>query len=63
MKMNDIKEIARQRGINSSKMKKTELVRAIQQDEGNPECYMTGHKEDCGELGCLWRDDCDCKKQ
>ena len=59
MKMNDIKEIARQRGINPAKMKKIDLIRAIQQDEGNPDCCSTGIKEECGQDACLWRDDCD----
>jgi hypothetical protein len=59
MKLNDIKEIARQRGINPAKMKKIDLIRAIQQDEGNPVCCSTGIKEECGEADCLWRDDCD----
>jgi hypothetical protein len=59
MKMNDIKEIARQRGINPAKMKKVDLIRAIQQDEGNPVCCSTDFKEECGQEDCLWRDDCD----
>ncbi len=59
MKVNDIKEIARQRGINPTKMKKVELIRAIQADEGNPACFCTGYKEECGQLCCLWREDCD----
>ncbi len=59
MKVNDIKEIARQRGINPAKLKKVDLVRAIQVDEGNPACYMTGYKNECGQINCLWRDDCD----
>ena len=59
MKMNDIKEIARQRGINPAKMKKVDLIRAIQKDEGNPECCSTGKKHECGQDLCLWRDDCD----
>ncbi len=59
MKVNDIKEIARQRGINPGKLRKVDLVRAIQMDEGNPVCYMTGYKNECGQLNCLWREDCD----
>jgi hypothetical protein len=59
MKMDEIKEIARQRGVNPAKMKKIELIRAIQEDEGNPGCFATGCKKDCGEPDCLWRKDCD----
>jgi hypothetical protein len=54
MKMNDVK-----RGINPAKMKKVDLIRSIQQDEGNPVCCSTGFKEECGQEDCLWRDDCD----
>jgi hypothetical protein len=59
MKMNDIKEIARQKGINPAKMKKVDLIRAIQADEGNNACCSTGKKNECGQDECLWRDDCD----
>ena len=59
MKVNDIREIARKRGIKPAKMNKTDLVRAIQTDEGNQSCFMTGYKDKCGQLCCLWREDCD----
>jgi len=59
MKVNKIKEIAYQRGINPMKMKKRKIIRAIQQDEGNPVCFTTGHKGECGQLDCLWSEDCD----
>ncbi len=59
MKMDAIREIARQRGINPAKMKKVDLVRAIQADERNQQCYMTGYKKECGQMQCLWRDDCE----
>ncbi len=59
MKVNDIKEIARRRGISPAKLKKTDLVRAIQTNEGNAACFMTGYKEECGQLDCLWREDCE----
>jgi hypothetical protein len=59
MKMDDIKEIARQRGLNPAKMKKIDLIRAIQADEGNPACFTTGYKKGCGQADCIWRKDCD----
>jgi hypothetical protein len=58
MKLEDIKVIARGRGIKPGKMKKTELVRSIQEDEGNSACFNTGYAAACGQLTCLWRDDC-----
>lgn len=58
MNMQQVKEIAKQRGIKAGSMKKAELVRAIQSDEGNDACYGTGRADSCGQDACLWRDDC-----
>lgn len=57
MKEKDIKEIAKKMGIRIGKMKKPELIRAIQTAEGNIPCYATrGHE--CDQINCLWREDC-----
>lgn len=58
MKMQDVKEIAKSRGVKAGKLNKVELVRSIQVDEGNEACYETGQAEVCGQDGCIWRDDC-----
>jgi hypothetical protein len=58
MKLDEIKEIARQHNIKVGKKKKAELVRAIQQAENNNACYETGQADTCGEGDCLWRGDC-----
>lgn len=58
MKMQDVKEIAKNRGIKAGTLKKGELVRAIQAEEGNETCYETGQSTACGQDDCLWRDDC-----
>jgi len=57
MKMTEIKKIAKDMGIKPGKMRKAELIRAIQQQEGNFPCFMTaeGH---CDQMDCCWRDDC-----
>ncbi|HEY4743448.1 MAG TPA: Rho termination factor N-terminal domain-containing protein [Desulfuromonadaceae bacterium] len=59
MKLEEIKEIAKQHGIKAGKMKKAELVRSIQQAEGNTPCFATGASLTCGQGSCLWREDCD----
>lgn len=59
MKLQEIKEIAAKRGIKVGKMKKSDLIRTIQDAEGNYPCFDTGKAADCGQPGCLWRDDCD----
>ncbi|KAF0218889.1 MAG: hypothetical protein FD174_2672 [Geobacteraceae bacterium] len=58
MTVNEIRELAKKKGVKAGKMKKSELVRAIQQAEGNPCCFDTGHAAECGEEKCLWREDC-----
>lgn len=59
MKLEEIKVIAKQHGIKVGKLKKAELVRAIQEAEGNNACFETGQAAGCGQAGCLWRADCD----
>ena len=58
MKVQEIKEIARQKNLDVKNMKKPDIVRAIQQAEGNTDCYHTGNVEKCGQSNCLWREDC-----
>ena len=58
MLVKEIRKIAKQNGINVNKMKKTDMVRAIQNGEGNNPCFQTGTKEACGQYECLWREDC-----
>ncbi|HOD36557.1 MAG TPA: hypothetical protein PLR20_12250 [Syntrophales bacterium] len=58
MKYQDVQKMAKALGINSFGMKKTDLIRAIQRKEENPECYGTERVEYCRELSCLWRQDC-----
>ena len=58
MKLEEIKEIAKQHNIKAGKLKKTELVRAIQDAEGNELCFETGTADSCGQDACLWRKVC-----
>jgi hypothetical protein len=58
MKLEEIKEIAKQNNIKVGKLKKAELVRAIQLAEGNDVCFESGRAGDCGQSACLWREDC-----
>lgn len=55
VKLEEIKEIAQQRGIKAGKMKKSELVRAIQSAEGNEPCFEAGKAASCDQAGCSWR--------
>lgn len=58
MKLDQIKEIAKQHDIKTGKLKKAELVRAIQTAEGNEVCFEVGRANECGQRDCLWRADC-----
>ena len=59
MKLQEIKEIARQRGLALGKMNKSDSIRAIQISEGNLSCYNTSKAAECGQAHCLWREDCE----
>ena len=57
MKMPEIKKKAQSSGINPAKMKKADLIRAIQTAEENTPCFGTGTSA-CPYLDCCWREDC-----
>jgi hypothetical protein len=58
MHMNEIKQIARDHGLKPGRLKKVDLVRTIQTEEGNASCFRTGQADTCGQGHCLWREDC-----
>ena len=58
MKMQKIRDIAKSKGIKPSKLKKVDLVRAIQRTEGNFSCFATAVNGVCDQIGCIWREDC-----
>ncbi|MCL5966838.1 MAG: Rho termination factor N-terminal domain-containing protein [Deltaproteobacteria bacterium] len=58
MRIQEIRALAKKRGINSGRMGKADLIRAIQRDEGNFECYGTAVDGYCDQGGCAWRRDC-----
>jgi hypothetical protein len=58
MNMQEIKSIAKERGVAPGSMKKVELVRTIQSAEGNEACFGTGISSQCGQMSCLWKEDC-----
>lgn len=58
MKMDEIKAIARQHQLKTGNVKKSDLIRAIQQAEGNFPCFDSNRSRACGQISCLWREDC-----
>lgn len=59
MTVKEIREIAKAKGVRIRNMRKKEtLIRAIQQAEGNFDCFGTATSGVCDQSGCLWRKDC-----
>lgn len=59
MNMNAIRKIARGAGIKPAKLNKTTLIRTIQTEEGNYDCFASETEESaCDQSECLWRSDC-----
>ena len=58
MKLKDVKVMAKSKGINAEKLEMPELIRAIQQAEGNSACFGTATSGSCDQSRCLWRVDC-----
>jgi Rho termination factor-like protein len=57
MTKNQIMEKARILGVKKySRLRKADLIRAIQQKEGNSPCYQA--LSDCQEPECLWKPGC-----
>ncbi|MDQ5985453.1 MAG: hypothetical protein CSYNP_01163 [Syntrophus sp. SKADARSKE-3] len=59
MKMQDIRMIAKEKGVNAKVGRsKQDVIREIQVKEGNSPCFRTEIKDKCNEWDCLWRSDC-----
>lgn len=58
MNIKEIKTIATNFGIKTSKLTKAGLINMIQKEEGSNECYATDIVSSCGQDECLWRQDC-----
>jgi hypothetical protein len=57
MNMQEVREKAKLLDLKSGKMKKADLIHAIQLKEGNTPCFQTG-VESCDQAACCWRTDC-----
>lgn len=58
MNLQKIRKVASERGISGSKLDKISLVRAIQRQEGNFDCFASAYDGHCDQNGCMWREDC-----
>ncbi len=57
MNLTEVKERAKKVGINPRKMKKAQIIQAIQIQENNVPCFGTA-TDYCDQTECLWRKDC-----
>lgn len=58
VKIAEIRTIARALDIKTGKLRKNELIQAIQNHEGNFPCFGSAIDGVCDQYGCLWRLDC-----
>jgi hypothetical protein len=58
MKMSEIRQIAREKGLTPGKEDKVGLIRMIQHQEGNFDCFATAYDGVCDQTQCSWRGDC-----
>lgn len=57
MRMDEVREKAKKIGLKTSRMKKDDLIRAIQMAEGNFPCFGSAENY-CDQAGCCWQDEC-----
>ena len=57
MKMQEVRAIAKDLGVNSFGKSKVELIKEIQRKQGNFDCYGSAANY-CDQLDCLFRSSC-----
>jgi len=58
MNIQEIRTIARAHGIKPDKEGKINLVKHIQLEEGDFDCFATADHGECNQNNCTWRKDC-----
>ena len=58
MKLDELRQLARERGVKPAKMTKRELVKLLQRVEGNFDCFASAVHGFCDQVACLWHHDC-----
>jgi hypothetical protein len=58
MNTKEIGVIAKTKGIKPGKLKKADLIHAIQRKEGNFDCFAKAYDGQCDQMDCIWRIDC-----
>ena len=58
MTLQEIRSIAKAHNIPTGKLSKVMLIKSIQLEEGNFDCFGSASLGICDQLDCSWRDDC-----
>jgi len=58
MKMQEVRDLAKELGIKTARMSKANVIQAIQVTEGNFGCFASAYNGECDQLNCIWREDC-----
>lgn len=58
MNLEEICPIASAHSINVGKYIKIELIKALQTEDGNFDCFGSAHNCVCDQVGCFWREGC-----
>lgn len=54
----ELLKLAKKLHVSHNGLSNTELIRKLQQSEGNFDCYGRALEGVCDQSECLWRDDC-----
>jgi hypothetical protein len=57
MTLNKVREMAKRMNLDPGSRDKKELIRFIQEQEGNIPCFKTSQPS-CDQYDCCWRSDC-----
>jgi hypothetical protein len=58
MNLTEVKSKAKGFGIKIGRQNKEQLIKAIQVEEGNFDCFASASAGYCDQSDCIWRDDC-----
>jgi len=58
IKMPELRNIAKELGVKTSRINKGDLIRQIQMAEGNFPCFSTADAGECEQQECLWLKEC-----
>lgn len=58
MKLEEIRSLAKSQSIRPGKLAKNTLIKSIQVEEGNFDCFGSAFLGACDQSSCIWRADC-----